>query len=64
MCFRHQFEAFLGSFVTRIYVRVILARQTPVSLLDLVGLGVALDAENFVVILLYCHLLNDAPSAD
>ena len=43
MRFRHQFEAFLRSFVTRIHVRVILARQPPVSLLDLFGLGVGLS---------------------
>ena len=58
MRFRHRLETFLGSFVTGIYVRVILARQTPVSLLDLFGLGVALDAENLVIVLLCCHLPN------
>ena len=48
MRFRHRFEAFLGSFITWIYIRMILARQTPVSLLDLLGFGVALDAEGLV----------------
>jgi hypothetical protein len=39
---------------------VILARQTPVSLFNFVRLGVALDAEYFVIVLLshlsYCQL--------
>ena len=64
--FRHEFEAFLGSFVTRIYVRVILPRQSPVSLLDLIGLGVALDAEYFVIVLLSHLVIADCqlPIAD
>ena len=56
--FRHHLEAFLGCFVTRIHIGVILARQTPVSLLDLFRLGVALDAEYFVIVLLISHRLQ------
>jgi hypothetical protein len=45
---------------------VILPRQTPVSLLNLVRLGVALDAEYFVIILLSHLVIADCqlPIAD
>ena len=50
-------KARFGGLVVRIHIRMILARQPAISLLDLVRLRVALDAEYFVVILLsHCSL--------
>src|ERR1041384_1092045 len=57
MRFRDQLEAFLGRLIARIHVRVILARQTPVRLLDLLRLRVAPDAQHFVEIF-FCHHSN------
>src|SRR5207237_6349418 len=57
--FAHLLEAFFGCLVPRIYVRVIFARQPPISFFDLVRLGVALDAQDFVIVL-FSHLFLDA----
>src|SRR2546428_657318 len=64
--FGHLLEAFFGGFVARIYVRVILACQPPVSFLDLFRLGIALDAENFVEVFLGHYFIADCqlPNAD
>ena len=49
---RHRLEA-LGGLRARIHIRVELAREAAVRLLDLIGGGVALDAEDFVMVC--CH---------
>src|SRR6185503_14331461 len=36
------------------------AREAPVSLLDLIRLGIALDAESLIIVLLSCHQVNTA----
>ena len=44
-------EALLGLLVAGVLVGVVLARELAVRLLDLVGRGLALDAEHLVVVL-------------
>ena len=44
----HLLEALLGGLVALVRVRVVLARELPVRLLDLVGRGALLDAERVV----------------
>ncbi|WP_431247930.1 hypothetical protein [Leifsonia xyli] len=46
---RDELEALLR-LGARVHIRVQLARQPAVRLLDLVGAGVSLDAEDFVVV--------------
>ena len=48
-------EPLLGLGVARVLVRVVLQGQLPIGLLDLVGRGVALHAEDFVIIALRGH---------
>jgi hypothetical protein len=48
--FLHLLEFRLGVLVVRIAVRVVLHRELPVRLLDLVVGGVPVHAENFVVV--------------
>src|SRR5205807_2295199 len=52
---RDELEALLRGLVARIHVRVILARQATVSLLDLLRLRVPLDTQNLVKIF-FSHL--------
>ena len=47
----HLLEALLGLLVARVLVRVVLARELAVGLLDLVGRGLLVDAERPVWIL-------------
>src|SRR5205807_9551600 len=57
--FSYLLEALFGGFVARIYVRVILACEPPVSFLDLFRLGIALHAENLVEVFLGHYFIVD-----
>src|SRR5208282_1478356 len=48
-------ELLFRRFVVGIEIRMILARQVPVRLADLLGLGLAIHPERFVVVLLYAN---------
>ena len=44
------FELGLGLGIVRVAIRVILERKTPIRAFDLVGVGGALDGEDFVIV--------------
>src|SRR5947207_3185684 len=57
--FLQLFEPLFRSLVTRIQVRMILAREFAVCRLDFIGRGTATDAEHLVIVFgLYCHLFS------
>ena len=51
-------ELLFGLLVPGVFVRVVFDRGLSVGLLDLVGVGISLDAEHFVIISLFCHGLT------
>ena len=49
-----EFEAVFSALVAGVYVWMMFAREFPISLLNLIGLGVALDPQNLIEIF-FCH---------